>query len=76
MKYLILLLLALLVLWKLRSKMQAPDSPDSGVKTAPASKAVEMYACAHCGLHMPLNEMVTGTRGSYCSSGHRSLAEN
>jgi len=31
-----------------------------------------MVSCAHCGIHLPRDEAVAGTRGLYCSSAHRS----
>jgi len=34
----------------------------------------DMVACAHCGIHLPHNEAVTGTLGQYCSTAHRNAA--
>ena len=76
MKYLVLLLLALVVIWRLRSKLRVPESPQPEAKAEPVSTTVEMHACTHCGLHMPINDMVVGARGRYCSGGHRALAEH
>jgi uncharacterized protein len=33
-----------------------------------------MVTCAHCGVHLPHDEAVTGTRGQYCSTAHRNAA--
>jgi uncharacterized protein len=73
MKYLIWLLVILLGLWVWRRAGQArrPRPP----ATPPAEKAPDaMCSCAHCGVHLPLNEAVRGERGLYCSTGHRSAA--
>jgi uncharacterized protein len=75
-KYLLLLLIVLAVLWRIRSKLRVPDSPQTQEQAEPVSKTVEMHACTHCGLHMPFSDMVAGTRGRYCTDGHRSLAEH
>jgi len=75
-KYLVVLLIALVVLWRIRSKAQAPEAPPIQERAEAGPKAVEMHACTHCGLHMPFSDMVTGTRGRYCSAGHRALAEH
>lgn len=75
MKYLVVLLIALVVLWRIRSKAQAPEAPPTNERAEASPEAVEMHACAHCGLHMPFNDMVAGQRGRYCSAGHRTLAE-
>ena len=34
----------------------------------------DMVTCAHCGVHLPHDEAVTGTRGQYCSTAHRNAA--
>ncbi len=79
MKYLIWLLIALVVVWRWRSStsksVQAP-APEAQDPTPVAPKAVDMHACAHCGLHLPAQDMVTGTQGRYCSALHRDLAES
>ena len=73
MKYLIWLLVILLGLWVWRRARQTPRSrPPS---TAPEKSAPDaMCRCAHCGLHLPLDEAVRGERGLYCSTAHRNAA--
>lgn len=75
MKYLFLLLLAAVVVWRWRSASdsQRQDSPQPQPEATP--QTINMVACAHCGLHAPRSDMVPGTRGVYCSSAHRTLAE-
>jgi uncharacterized protein len=33
-------------------------------------------ACAHCGIHLPRAEAVSGQKGLYCSTEHRSAAQD
>jgi uncharacterized protein len=35
-----------------------------------------MVSCAQCGLHLPQDEAVTGERGLYCSTEHRTAAQD
>lgn len=73
MKYLFLVLLAAVVVWRWRnaSEAQRQDSPQPEA----TPQTINMVACAHCGLHAPRSDMVPGTRGVYCSIAHRTLAE-
>lgn len=68
MKYLVLLLVIVLVLWLARTRPRAgrPAPPPPADRTPQA-----MVACAHCGIHLPRSEAVSGPRGLYCSDAHR-----
>ena len=68
MKYLFWLLVILLVWWAYRRSRAA------GTRPSPAPQTQDMVTCAHCGIHLPHDEAVTGTRGQYCSAAHRSEA--
>ena len=69
MKYLFWLVVILFVWWAYR-RTRAADTrqPPSPPRTQ------DMVTCAHCGIHLPHDEAVTGTRGQYCSAAHRSAA--
>ncbi len=74
MKYLLLLLVALLILWQWRTwrdRGAGDDTPSQGSAALP----IEMVACLHCGMHVAVAEAVTGRLGSYCSAGHRQRHE-
>ena len=43
--------------------------------TAPSGTPQTMVRCAHCGLHLPAADAVSGERGVYCGAPHRLLAE-
>jgi uncharacterized protein len=74
MKYLFLLLVVLLVIWAIkRGKAAKQDKPPS---TPKASTPSEMVTCAHCGIHLPQEEAVSGQKGLYCSTEHRSAAQD
>jgi len=69
MKYLFWLLVIGLVWWAWR-RSRGPQAPLPLAEAAPQ----DMVVCAHCGIHLPHDEAVTGTRGQYCSTAHRSAA--
>lgn len=73
MKYLFWLLIALLAWWAYTRMRKAEQ-----VKNAsPASQAPQdMVPCAHCGIHLPRGEAVAGEKGLYCSTAHRSDAQD
>ena len=74
MKYLLLLLLALLLVWQWRShrdKQARKQPPPRGS----AQQPIEMVACAQCGMHIAASEAVQGHVGSYCSAAHRQRHE-
>jgi len=77
MKYLIWLLVILLALWVWRrARASGPSSPPGQAAARPPAEPVPetMCRCAHCGVHLPLEEAVRGQRGLYCSTAHRSAA--
>lgn len=74
MKYLFLLLVILLVIWVIKrsraaSRNQTPPAPE-------AKNTSEMVSCAHCGIHLPQEEAVSGQKGLYCSTEHRAAAQD
>ncbi len=74
MKYLFLLLVVLVIIWALkRGRTVNPSQPD---RTAETPQPSEMVTCAHCGIHLPHEEAVTGQNGIYCSTEHRAAAQD
>lgn len=41
-----------------------------------APPAAAMRQCAHCGLHLPANEVVSGSQAYYCSVAHKDAHES
>ena len=74
MKYLFLVLLVLVVLWAL--KRGRAVKPSKKPPTATSQTPSEMVTCAHCGIHLPQDEAVSGQKGLYCSTEHRSAAQD
>lgn len=75
MKALLLLVVILAGVWLWRSRaapLAPPTKPSSPLDTKPPQ---EMVMCAHCGMHIPGNEVVTGKQGVYCSQDHLHQSE-
>lgn len=77
MKYLFLLLAVLLVIWAIKRGRVADKSkpPESNQPSTPATPS-DMVTCAHCGIHLPKEEAVSGQNGLYCSTEHRTAAQD
>jgi uncharacterized protein len=69
MKYLVLLLIVVGGIWWIRQQRR-PHTPTH----TPSSPQV-MVPCTHCGTHIPENDAVQGSRGTYCSATHRDAHE-
>ena len=79
MKYLILLLVAVVFVWHWRSNRRAELAEQQRrvhPSPAPSVGPVDMVQCAHCHLHLAAADTVAGGKGRYCSPEHRALAEN
>lgn len=71
MKYLLIAVVVLVVLWLARGRSRREPPP-----AAPPRRPVDpqaMVRCAHCGVHLPAQDALSGARGSYCSAEHRRL---
>ncbi len=80
MKYLLLVAIALVVFWLLRSQREAGKREDSVRDQQPrprqeAAKPAEMVACSVCGVHLPRSDALIGSSGIYCSEAHRRQAK-
>jgi uncharacterized protein len=74
MKYLLILLLVLVVIWAVkRGRTPKPPTPTAAPD---ASVPSEMVTCAHCGIHLPQEEAVAGQQGLYCNTEHRVAAQD
>lgn len=71
MKYLIVLLVILVMVWLWRSGRNAAKQSqrDVGAKQGPTPR-LEMVRCAVCGLHLPESEAVRANASYYCSVEH------
>lgn len=72
MKFVILLVAVLVLLWLLFGRTRRVDREAPPAKASRGSIASEgMVACAHCGLHVPASEAVQREGLSYCGVAHR-----
>jgi uncharacterized protein len=72
MKYLVLIIVVLAVLWLARA-LRKPKLPSRPVERLPEQE--EMVACAQCGVHLPRSEALPGRGGVFCSEAHRGTFE-
>ena len=70
MKYLFWAIVIAFVWWAWRRSRSAAANQQPPA----AGTTQDMVTCAHCGVHLPHDEAVTGTRGQYCSTAHRNAA--
>lgn len=79
MKYLLLLLIVVAVLWLMRlgrSSAPNPKTPGAAAPSPAQPPVQQVVACAHCGVHLPIGDAVTGRAGRlYCSEAHRQLQD-
>jgi uncharacterized protein len=73
MKYGLLLLIAMILLWQWRHA-RSSSGTDKRKKPAPP-EVLSMVRCANCGLHLPEHEALQGQKGVYCSVAHRQAQE-
>ncbi len=76
MKFILLILVVLLVVWAMRAGRKRIDVPKAPPAPAPpAPQREDMLSCAHCGLHLPRGEALPGRGGVFCGEAHRSAYE-
>jgi uncharacterized protein len=72
MKYLLVILVAVLVLWLMFGRRRVERSTDEPPPRASDTGAQAMLACTHCGLHVPRKEAMFDEFGRpYCGEAHR-----
>jgi uncharacterized protein len=74
MKYVLILLIVLAIVWLARSSRRVPPPGTSG-PVAPPPQQQPMLACAQCGVHLPRDEALPGRGGVFCSEAHRAEYE-
>lgn len=75
MKFVLVILVLLVGVWlwrRNRAEEARGESPERQTPTPePRAQApTDMVSCAHCGLHLPALDALTGARGRYCSQDH------
>jgi uncharacterized protein len=73
------LILVLVFYWRNRHTRDDQSQTKSKSKSkSPSTPAIEMVACAHCGLHLARDSAVQGRKSLqawYCGEPHRRLSE-
>ncbi len=74
MKFLILIIVVVGVLWLMRSlrKPHLPPTPQQ----PPQVQNEDMVACVQCGMHLPRSEALPGLGGVFCGEAHRNAYES
>ncbi len=73
MKFLLLLVVALAVVWAWRANRPIKNKRTRQPATPPQPQ--DMVRCALCGVHLPQGDAVAGRDGLYCSVEHQQRAE-
>jgi uncharacterized protein len=73
MKYLLILLIVLAVVWLSRGSRRVRPPASSGPAEPPRQQP--MLACAQCGVHLPRDEALPGRGGVFCTEAHRAEYE-
>jgi uncharacterized protein len=75
MKFLILLVAVVVLVGMLSAslrRLRGPKKPPNPSPAPPPASGVQaMLGCAHCGVHMPSQDMVFDGDRAYCSAAHR-----
>jgi uncharacterized protein len=75
MKYLVVALVVIVVLWLMFGlQRRKPTPPQRGQPAAPGSRVgppERMLSCAHCGMHLPRGEALIAAGQAYCCAEHR-----
>jgi uncharacterized protein len=74
MKYLLLILAVLALVWLLRGARRRVEPPSTSQPPATAA-AQPIVACRHCGVHLPQHEALPGRGGVFCGEAHRAEFE-
>jgi uncharacterized protein len=72
MKFLLLVLAVVALVWLIRSARRRDDPPaprrhEAGVQP--------MVSCRHCGVHLPAHDALPGRGGVFCGEAHRAEYE-
>lgn len=72
MKYLLLVLAIVALVWLIRGARRRDVPPAQ----PPRPGGVQpMVACRHCGVHLPAHEALPGRGGEFCGEAHRAEYE-
>ena len=73
MKYLLLLIAVLVLVWLLRGARRRAAPPPAPPRSEAGAQPV--IACRLCGVHLPRDEALPGRGGVFCGEAHRAEYE-
>lgn len=74
LKLLLLAIVVAIAVWMLLRPRRRDEAPPASPPASPNGKPAAMIPCAHCGVHLPLDEaLVDAGAERYCSEAHRAL---
>jgi uncharacterized protein len=83
MKYVVIILVVLAVLWlvsRARARAQVRDAQvrddEPARKTAQPDAIEDMVTCAYCQVHLPKSDALPGQGGYFCDAAHRAAHES
>jgi len=74
MKFILLVIAVLVLLWMLRSSLRRMRPPGRTPPPQPSTPQA-MLTCAQCGVHLPRDEALPGRWGVFCDDAHRAAFE-
>ena len=74
MKFVLLLLAVLGLVWMLRGSLRRGAAPPQAKPGAPSGPQT-MVRCVQCGIHLPQGEALPGRGGVFCGDAHRAEYE-
>lgn len=74
MKYVLLVLAVLILVWLLR-RARRPGLPPRSTPERADAEVQPMVSCQHCGVHLPQHEALPGRGGVFCGEAHRAAYE-
>jgi uncharacterized protein len=75
MKFIVLVLAVLALVYLLRGSLRRMRAPRGPVDRPAGASPQPMLSCAQCGIHLPRDEALPGRGGVFCSAPHRAAFE-
>jgi uncharacterized protein len=75
MKYLVIVLVIVVVIWLARSATRRANVGRSSRAPTRPEEIEDMVTCTRCGVHLPRSEALPGLGGSFCGEAHRAEHE-
>lgn len=74
MKIILVVLAVVALWWLLRASLRPRERPPNAASSV-ETPTQAMLVCAHCGVHLPRDEVLPGRGGVFCGAAHRAAFE-